>query len=110
MHGYIYLISDAGDDNATKIGFIANVKTVWGAVPSYSPRPMRFDAAWAIPSRLMQGAGSAISKRRDIEQRLHALCGELIHLKPGRERAGKDWVAIPPKKAERIVTELLGVT
>ena len=108
MHGFIYLVSDTGNDNASKIGFISDAKSVWKAVPSYSPRPMRFDAAWEIPSHLMQGSGSAISQRRDIEQNLHTLCGDLIHLQPGRERAGKDWVATSPKNAERIISEFLG--
>jgi hypothetical protein len=108
MNGFIYLISDTGNDNASKIGFISDSKNVWNAVPSYSPRPMRFDAAWAIPSRFMQGSGSAISQRRNLEHKLHSLSGELLHLQPGKERAGKDWVMIAPKEAQRIISDYLG--
>lgn len=109
MNGFIYLVSDTGNDSASKIGFISDLRRVWEKVPSYSPRPMRFDAAWAIPSRFMQGSGRATTQRRKLEQKLHSLCGELLYLQPGKERAGRDWVMIAPKEAQRIISDYLGV-
>ena len=106
----IYMVHDSGYDFGVKIGYIADLtgKAAWRAVPSYSPRPMRFDAVWHIPEHhFVPGISTTQSKER-LEKALHRLLGGPMNARPEFPRTGQDWCAAHVGDALEAVSQFIG--
>lgn len=98
-HTWIYAIADTGYDSGVKVGRSSTAMGIWDAVPSYSPRPMRYLAAWRIPL-----GGPSAKTASAVERNVHDAVGAPFV----RPRNGREWFDVTTTEAIARITAHLG--